>query len=81
MNTVSASIGVGRRGRAVAEGHIVFVVIVIGLRGHDLSEALGGGLRGIILSSLDVGERGGSGANMVMMSGSGRMGRGPGWRG
>lgn len=76
MNTVRAGVGVGRGVNAVAEGHIVFVVIVIGLRGHDLGEALGGGLRSIILSSLDVGERGGSRADMVMMSGgSGRMGR------
>lgn len=80
MNTVSAGIGIGRGGRAVAEGYIVFIVIVIGLRSHDLGETLSGSLRGIILSSLDVGERGRSGPDMVMMSSSGRMGRGPGRR-
>lgn len=77
MNTVSAGVGIGRGGRAVAEGHIVLIVIVIGLRSHDLGETLSGSLRGIILSSLDVGERGRSGPDMVMMSSGSRMGRGP----
>lgn len=47
-------------------GIVIFVVILVGgLRRHDLSEALGGGPGGKVLSALDVRDAGGGGSSSV----------------